>query len=270
MPSPLKGIAHTLRKGLWGIARGIRSLIGISGLTLFVLALQTLIIWRQAGIMEQQTSLMRRDSEIAEMQHELATRPNIVTSVEYRGPYDTGRDVLWRIENKGPYSVRDLRFTVLHFKKFVSLGWQDSIGGGDLICDVLQPGQSRTVNLKGHLVPYTITDRAGHAYSSVLASEFYVVSLTFAREVDSKRYLYLDPFHVISAGSPPTELRPGLEASSGPVAKDCTMEAYAVELAYEFYKRNPLPYPVELYNYHYLLGGPGVSCLETGPRSLRW
>ena len=44
------------------------------------------------------------------------------------------------------------------------------------------------------------------------------------------------------------------------------MEGYAVELAYEFYKRNPLPYPVELYNYHYLLGGPGPSCLETGPK----
>ena len=44
------------------------------------------------------------------------------------------------------------------------------------------------------------------------------------------------------------------------------MEGYAVELAYEFHKRNPLPYPVELYNYHYLLGGPGPSCLETGPK----
>jgi hypothetical protein len=48
------------------------------------------------------------------------------------------------------------------------------------------------------------------------------------------------------------------------------MDAYAVELAYEFYKRNPLPYPIEPYNYHYLLGVPTATCLSTGPKSLRW
>lgn len=268
--SSSKEIAPTDRKGLRRTARRAWRWVGIPGLTFLVVAFQTVIIDRQANIMEQQTSLTRREAEIAETQQELATRPWVATSVEYHGPHDASRDALWRIQNEGRYPIRDLRFRVLHFQKYVAFGWQDSISSEGKISDVLAPGHSASLNLKGYFFPYAIKDRAGHNYNLVRGSEFYVVSLTFAREVDNKRYLYLDPFHVLWPGAPPTELRPDLTASSGPVATDCTMEAYAIELAYEFYKRNPLPYPVEPYNYHYLLGGPRRSCLETGPRSLRW
>lgn len=254
----------------WSAVHWVWRWVGVPGLTLLVLALQTKIIIRQANIMQQQAELMDKQTKIAERQQELASRPNIVTSVEYRGPHNPSRDTLWRIENRGPYSVRDLRLTVHYFKKFVNLGWQDSSSGGGRIADVLEAGRSISVNLKGYFFPYTAKDRAGQDYVVVPGSEFYVIAFTFQRTVDDKRYLYLDPFQVLWLGAPPTELRPESTASSGPVDKSCSMDAYAIELAFEFYKRNPLPYPVELYNYHYLLGPPDLVCLQTGPKSLRW
>jgi len=255
------------RAGFFHVIHWLWNWIGIPGLTLFVLALQTLVIRRQATIMEQQTSLLRRETGVAETQQKPTSRPNVATNVEH---LDAGKSILWKITNEGPYSVRDLRVRVLHFKKFIGLGWQDSISSELKISDVLEAGHVTSVNLSSFFLPYSIKDRANKDYASVLGSEFYVVSLLFEREVDDKRYLYLQPFEVLFPEEGPKELRLDLSASSGPVATHCMMDAYAVELTYEFYKRNPLPYPVEPYNYHYLLGMPTATCLQTGPKSLRW
>jgi hypothetical protein len=245
--------------------------MGIPGLTLLILALQTCVIGRQANIMDQQTALMRRESEIAETQRELASRPNILTSFGERGLSGPDRkDLPWKIENKGPYAIRELRLRVLHFMKFVDLGWQDSVSGEGEVANVLNAGQATTVNLGRFFSPYSIKGKGGKDYAVVQGSEFYVFSLLFEREIDDKRYLYLQPFHVLWPGADPEPLRLDLTASAGPLAKSCMMDAYAVELTYEFYKRNPLPYPVEPYNYHYLLGMPIATCLQTGPKTLRW
>jgi hypothetical protein len=247
------------------LAQRLWTWIGIPGLTLLVLVLQTCVIWRQANIMQQQTSLITRQSEIAETQQKLASRPNLVTQFS-----ESNGDRVLRIENVGSYSVRDLRFRILHFKKFVQLGWHDSISGEASFLDVLKPGNATTVDLKSSFFPYSIKDKFGNDYPSVPGGEFYVVALVFGREIDDKRYLFLQPLHVLWPGEPPMEWRPDRTAMSGPVAKNCTVDAYAVELAYEYYKRNPLPYPAEAYNYHYLVGEPKATCLQSGPKSLRW
>ena len=231
------------------------------GLTLLVLAFQTLIIYRQANIMDQQTTLMGREAGITETQQKLASRPNVVTSLDR---------YIWKIENKGPYSVHDLRVRVLHFKKFINLGWHGQFPGEEWIFGVLEAGKATTVDLSTRFFPYSIKDRSGNDYTPVQFAEFYVAALVFKREVDDKRYLYLQPFWVRSPGDPPEMLISALTDTAGPVDRACMMDAYAVELTHEFYKRNPLPYPVEPYNYHYLLGIPAATCLQTGPNSMRW
>ncbi len=244
--------------------------MGIPVLTFFVLIIQTWILNRQATIMKLQTDLMSRDGKIAETQQELAARPNIETSVEGPKTGDAGKNVEWKIENKGPYSVRNLRFRVLHFKKYVTLGWHDSISGEGEGAPVLAAGQNTTVNLTSDFAPYSINDKQNNEYPTVQGGEFYVISLIFERAIDDKRYMYLLPFQKLFPDQPPKELRLDRTFAAGPVATSCMMDAYAVELTYEFYKRNPLPYPVEAYNYHYLLGQPTSICLAMGPKSLRW
>ena len=226
-------------------------------LTIVLAVLTWLVLVFQAWVMSRQTKIMAQQADIIETQHKLAARPNVVTSLD---------GYIWKIENKGPYSVRDLRLRVLHFKKFLNLGWHDQISNEKGISDVLEAGQGMTVNLRESFFEYSIT-----GYTPVRFAEFYVVALVFKREVDDKRYLYLQPFQVsMGPGEPPKEITSDLTSTAGPVDKACMMDAYAVELAYEFYKRNPLPYPVEPYNYHYLLGVPTTTCLQTGPQTLRW
>jgi hypothetical protein len=82
-------------RGLFMIQR-LWNWMGIPGLTLLVLGIQTVVIKRQADIMEQQTSLMSRDAEVAEVQNKLAARPNIVTSVDEKGLSGRGGDLSWK------------------------------------------------------------------------------------------------------------------------------------------------------------------------------
>lgn len=263
-------IATPQKVGILLVVQSLWNWIGIPGLTLLVLIMQTWVLKRQANIMEQQTTLMSREAGIAETQRQLASRPNIATSVDEHGYSQGGKNLWWKIEDKGPYPVRRLRLRVLHFKKFASLGWHDSISSELETSDKLEAGHETTVNLADFFFPYLIKDKANHEYAAVQGAEFYVISLLFGREIDDKQYLYLQPFQALFPGELPRELRLDRTATSGPVALDCTMDAYAVELAYEFYKRNPLPYPVEPYNYHYLLGLPTATCLQAGPKSMRW
>lgn len=265
LPTPQERPVSTASKvGSFSIVRWLREWewVVFPGLTLLVVAFQAYIMYQQTNIMDKQTSLIDQQTEITAAQHKLAARPNVVTSLD---------GYIWKIENKGPYPVRDLRLRVLLFKKFVSLGWQDSITGEVPISDVLAGGQTTTVDLNNRFFTYSIKDRTGNDYASVRFAEFHVVALVFKREVDDKRYLLLQPFQVsMLPGEPPKEIKPDITSTAGPVDRACMMDTYAVELTYEFFKRNPFPYPVEPYNYHYLLGMPATTCLQTGPESMRW
>jgi hypothetical protein len=96
----------------------------------------------------------------------------------------------------------------------------------------------------------------------VSGADFYVTEIRFQREIDDKVYLYLQPTWLSDTAPKVWIIRPELSAISAPLEKACTPEADAMELLYEFYRRNPLPNPVEMYNFHYLLGNdPGTQCL---------
>ena len=126
LPNPPKRpVVHRF----WNRRGKLWNWLGNPALILVVFIIQTVVIYRQASIMDQQTSLMREEAQITETQQKLATRPNVVTSLD---------GYTWKIENKGPYSIRDLRLRVLHFKKFINLGWHGQFPGEEWIFGVLE------------------------------------------------------------------------------------------------------------------------------------
>jgi hypothetical protein len=232
---------------------------GVPGWTLAVLAVQALAMLIQVWILVRQTQLMRSDAVLLETQQRLATRPYVVTQVLDWGPVTADKPTRWRIENKGPYPVRDLRLRFLDFEKFMNLGWRTISTNDTLMLSVLEPGHTYDQNLQ--VIASMVKGTSGELMP-VEGAHFVVIELTFEREVDDKHYLYLEPLWIPDSKTGPQPVRQWF-TSGGPLRKFCSMGAYAMELAYEFYRRNPLPYPVELYNYHYLLEPPTTKCLES-------
>jgi hypothetical protein len=248
---------------------GLRKLLrwaGVAEWTLFVLGIQALALVLQLRTLQRQTTLMERDASIAETQQKLATRLFIL--VRHLKPMEGIPSELpgWVIENKGRYLVRNLTLKLFHFKKFVGLGWHSSVGGESALMPELKSGESHLLDLKAPTEFAKQYDIVG--YTPVRFADFVVVAITFQRDVDDKRYLYLVPFEVWD--NVPRMIRPELTSVAGPLGKSCTMDAYAVELMFELLRRNPIPYPVELYNYHYLFGEPSSTCLQSGSPSLRF
>jgi hypothetical protein len=249
---------HRLDSGSPDIPRILRK-PGVPGWTLAILAVQAVAMLLQVWIVGRQTGLMRRDDSILETQQRLATRPYVETRVLDWGPVKTDKPTRWRIENKGPYAIRDLSLRFLDFEKFVNFGWRTIASNDALMLPILEPGKTYDQNLQAaaSMVKGTSGDLV-----PVEGAHFLVIELTFEREVDDQHYLYLEPLWIPDdkTGPQPADQWFG---SNGPWNKACSIDAYAMELAYEFYRRNPLRYPVELYNYHYLLGSPSKVCLES-------
>lgn len=239
---------------------------GVASWTLLVLGIQALALVLQLCILDRQTTLMGKDASIAETQQELATRPNIVISQLNPSEGVPAQIPGWTIQNEGQYPVRDLRIRLLHFKKFVSLGWQANAAGDSPLLTELAAGQSHPLDLK------SMTDLAKQydikGFKPEQFADFIVVAIQFRRDIDDKRYLYLVPFQILEGL--PKMIRPEFTSISGPLKTSCTMDAYAIELTFEFFRRNPIPYPVEPYNYHYLFGEPSSTCLQSGSSSLRF
>lgn len=232
---------------------------GIPGWTLVVLVAQTLAIGGQVWILSRQTDLMNRDALIQETQQKLATRPYVVTRMLDWGPINQEKPTRWRIENNGAYSIHDLRSRILDFQKFMNFGWRVISTNATVIAPVLTPGGHYDQNLQ--VLASMIKGTSGDL-QPIQGAHLVVIEMTFNREGDDREYLYLQPLWVPDerTGPQPVEQWVGL---SGPLDKACSISAYALELTYKFYARNPLPFSVELYNYHYLLGQPATTCLDS-------
>jgi len=241
---------------------------GVAGWTLFVLGIQALALILQLRIISRQTSLMAEDAAISTIQQKLATRPQIAVAQFGSAQGNAPRSLEWKIRNSGPYGVNDVTIKFLHFRKFVRLGYHVVATNDELILQELKAGEISPLNISATMNVLKQFDIAG--YAPVQFADFVVIALEFNRDVDGKRYLYLIPFMPSIEGDRFEMIRPQDTSSAGPLNKACQFDTYAVELAFEYFRRNPLPYPVELYNYHYLLGTPGTTCLESGPLSLRF
>jgi hypothetical protein len=128
-------------------------------------------------------------------------------------------------------------------KRYVTLGWHDPVSGIVPVSDVLKAGDTKETNLTDSFKPYSVNHRSGREYATVTGGELFVPALIFAREIDDKRYMYLLPFFVLFSGDRPQVVKPDLTSTAGPVTRSCSLDAYAIELAFEFHKRNPLSIP---------------------------
>ncbi|MFZ0820231.1 MAG: hypothetical protein WAM91_09185 [Candidatus Acidiferrales bacterium] len=224
---------------------GLRKLLrwpGVAGWTLFVLGIQALALVLQLGILRRQTALMERDASITETAQKLVTRPDII--VGQIDPLEgiPSKTPGWKIENRGPYSIHDLKMRLLHFKKFVNHGW-DVVATPEVpVMAELKANQISTLDLRGWTDGMKHYDIAG--LSPVDGAEFVIVALQFSRDVDEKGYLYLIPFMDSIGGDGFEMIRPQSTSTAGPLASACDLDTYAVELAFEYYRRNPSPYPV--------------------------
>jgi hypothetical protein len=224
-------------------------------LALFVIAGQLGLMLRQTNVMNRQTKIMDQQFRLAATQQELVTRPTVELMLG-RGSEDK---TPWRLVNHGPFRIRNVSMRTLHFKKFSNLGWQDSVSSVGLLSEMLNAEGSVEIPFAKWLkrTPY---DVAG--YTPVEGADFITLEIQSRREIDDKVYLYLQPVQLIGAMT--WIIRPAMAASSGPLQKPCTPESFSTELMYEFYRRNPMQYPVELYNFHYLLGNdPATNCLKS-------
>jgi len=89
-----------------------------------------------------------------------------------------------------------------------------------------------------------------------------IMEIHFQREIDDKEYLLVQPVMLINGDG--WIVGPSQSATGSPLKLACGFEAYAMELMYAYYRRNPLPFPAELCNFHYLLGNdPGTESLNS-------
>jgi hypothetical protein len=201
---------------------------------------------------------MDRDTDLLANQQRSASRPYVIADLQV-SVVQNDRPAIWRIQNKGSYAVHDLRLRFLNFKKYVGFGWMTNSTNPATIATSLDPGKSLDQDLRV-IVPMFQTKIDGLVPQE--GAEFTIVELEFQRDFDDKHYLYLEPFWIASSNGNP-EPASRWDQGSGPSSKYCTTSSYALELTFGFYRRNPLPFPVELYNYHYLLENPAMKCLES-------
>lgn len=223
-------------------------------LALLVIGGQLGLMFKQSAIMDRQTQVMKQQFHLAEVQQELATRPTVEL---IQG--DLANKTPWKFTNDGPYKIKNISLRSLHFKKFSGLGWHDTVSSVGLFNETLVAGKSLDIPFANWLKVQTF-DMPG--YAPVEGADFVIMEIQFRREIDDKVYLYLQPVELI--GDMIWIVKPMMASNSGPLQKSCTPESFSVELMYEFYRRNPMPYPVELYNFHYLLGNdPATNCLKS-------
>ena len=111
------------------------------------------------------------------------------------------------------------------FKKFVGLGWHANATNDTPLMSELGAKRSHPLDLEAATNAAKQYDIAGAI--PVFLAEFVVVSISFRRDIDDKRYIYLVPFHVI--GDIAESIRPELTSMSGPLERSCTDDAYAME-----------------------------------------
>lgn len=210
------------------------------------------LIYMQVISMERQTGLL-------DLQIKLSTRPSIVTEVlpaNKDAPFRTGP---WVIKNIGKYAIKNIKYQYIHFKKYLNHGWMMGATNQTVTKNKsLDPGESISENIE--VLSHMFKNITPPGFTPVAGAEFVMIFLTFDRDGDGKRYLYMEPFEIASTDGKANALT-SYGGLSSPLAKACTLDAYATELAIVYLKRNPSPVPLEMYNYNYMFGVPDIKCL---------
>jgi hypothetical protein len=228
-------------------------------LALLVIAGQLVVMNRQTTIANKQAAIAQQQFILADTQQKLATRPN-VNLLTGGGTQQTP----WKFTNKGPYKIVDILMRNIHFKKFPKSGWQASSSSTGLMEEVLEAGKSIDIPfaawLKAQEKVVMLQDE-----TPIQGTDIVIMEIHFRKELDEKEYVFVQP--VVLLENFTWIVTPAKSTTGGPLKLSCNYEAYSMELMYEYYRRNPVQFPTEIYNFHYLLGNdPGTGCLASSPR----
>jgi len=171
----------------------------------------------------------------------------------------------WKFTNKGPYKIVDILMRNIHFKKFPKSGWQVSSSSTGLMEEVLEAGKSIDIPfaawLKAQEKVVMLQDE-----TPIQGTDIVIMEIHFRKELDEKEFVFVQP--VVLLENFAWIVTPAKSTTAGPLRLSCNYEAYSMELMYEYYRRNPVQFPTEIYNFHYLLGNdPGTNCLASSPRT---
>lgn len=229
-------------------------------LALLVIAGQLLVMHRQTTIADKQTVIAQRQFDLADVQQRSATRPNV-------GLLTGGgmQQTPWTFTNKGPYKIVDISMRNIHFKKFPKSGWQVFSSSTGLMEEVLEAGKSIDIPFAAWLEAQEkvvmLTDEI-----PIQGTDIIIMEIHFRKESDEKEYIFVQPVVLLENSS--WIVTPSKSTTAGPLKLACNYEAYSMELMYEHYRRNPVQFPTEIYNFHYLLGNdPGTTCLNSSQRT---
>lgn len=234
----------------------------VIGFQLYLLSHQNKIMQSQSTFMEGQSKIMAGQFVITEMQQKLATRPNVVLDTGNKGTEE-----FWVLKNLGPYKITNISMRQICFMKYLQTGWEFSASSTGLMeTDNLDANQSANIPFKKWLAAQSKSLKPDE--TPIAGGDFVVMEIQFKREVDDRVYLLLQAVEFI--GNIQWVVKPSQTSAAGPLKSACSPEGYSMELMYQFYRKNPLPYPVEVYNFHYLLGNdPQTTCLDS-TKSLRF
>jgi len=236
----------------------IRRFDRIVSLLIVLLMAGTLLVYSyQAKIMKLQTEILDEQKLISNRQLHLSARPYITTKIESNQEDLSAARLL--IRNQGMFPVGNLRVNYLYFAKIVGKGWYVAGATGGSTSEKLLPGGEWSLDVVGYgktLVPPPFA--ASFAVEGNL--QFVVFLISFEREVDGRRYVYLEPMftHDGQLFSETDTFGGPIEGMSGALGRVCHP---AIELSFEYFRRRPFPGNYEIYNYQYLLGYQPTGCL---------
>lgn len=230
---------------------GIGPAAGVALVTLLLLVFQTMLMYRQTAISGDQKA-------VSDRQLLLSTRPYVSTRVESDAPTNVAAHYI-TIKNEGIHRVRNLHVTYLYFAR-VGNGWYaSSLTGGLPRREALESQMEWKVKIDQF--GKWLGESPPMAASFAIKDQYVVFLISFEREIDGAAYIILEPMSLVGKELYPSRdpfAGPPAHATSGPLSYRCEP---GVELAYEYFRRNPFPHRYEIYNYHYLLGYQATGCL---------
>ncbi len=197
----------------------------------------------------------KKQIEINEHQHQLASRPYILSTVAQ----PSSGKIMWTIRNAGDYPVMNVKLQVIRFTGHRE-GWDVTTVNGNIdVAESLERGEQKMLDI----CEYVCKASSVYPEMNVIHPGYVVAILSFDRKIDGKRYLLLEPFFIEGRTGQRYPMSVSTFGGESGILRRCSGESGVVTELFRIYSRaNPMSYPAELYNYTYLFEPIGTPCLD--------
>jgi hypothetical protein len=196
-----------------------------------------------------------KQTEINEHQHQLASRPYILSTVDQ----PSNGKIMWTIQNAGDYPVVNVKLQIIRFTGHRE-GWDVTTVNRNIdVAEILKGGNQKVLDL----CEYVCNASSVYPEMNVIHPGYVVAILSFDRKIDGKRYLLLEPFFIEGRTGQRYPMSVSTFGGESGILRRCSGESGVVTELLRIYSRaNPMSYPAELYNYTYLFDPMGTPCLD--------